>query len=141
MARSIVGVVAGVIVAGLVVLLIEIAGMAVFPPPTGMDPTNPDSIRAHMSALPVGAFLMVLAGWTAGGFAGAWAAGLISSRPVRWPGLVAGAIFAAACVMNLVTLPHPVWFAIAALLLVPAAIWIGTTSGTGGLRAAHGTGR
>ncbi len=139
-ARSILGTVAGVITAGIVVLVIELAGMAIYPPPAGMNPADPETIRTHLAAMPIGAFLAVLAAWASGALLGTWVAGRISGSGARWPGLVAGAIFAAACAFNLVALPHPIWFAIAALILVPAAVWLGTTAGSR-LRPAPGRDR
>lgn len=116
MGRSILGVFAGVAVGIVVVGLVETLGMRLIPPPPGMDPTNPASIAAAMSQMPVGAFLFVLAAWLLGAGAGVTTAMRVARSDRRWPGLLVGGFILAATVYNLWTIPHPVWVAVSGVL-------------------------
>jgi len=66
MGRSILGVLAGLVVGIVLVALVETLGMRLIPPPPGMDPTDPASIAAAMRNMPIGSFLFVLAAWFLG---------------------------------------------------------------------------
>ena len=112
MGRSILGVFAGVAVGVLVIGLVETLGMRLIPPPPGMDPTNPASIAAAMSQMPIGSFLFLLAAWILGAGAGATTAMRVARSGQRWPGLLVGGVILAATVYNLWTIPHPVWVAV-----------------------------
>ncbi len=112
MGRSILGVFAGVAVGIVVVGLVETLGMRLIPPPPGMDPTNPASIAAAMSQMPVGSFLFLLAAWILGAGAGVTTAMRVARSGQRWPGLLVGGVILAATVYNLWTIPHPVWVAV-----------------------------
>jgi hypothetical protein len=127
--RLIGGIAAGIVVAFVVVFAIEMAGMRLFPPPPGMDPMNPESVRQYIGQMALGAFVAVLLSWTAGAFAGAWVTARVSSHPTLRPSLAVGGLFVAASLYNLVTIPHPVWFTVIALVLLPLAAWLGATTG------------
>jgi hypothetical protein len=128
--RVILSVVAGVVAGTAVVFLVESLGHRVFPPPAGLNPSDPESIRAAMAKLPIGALLAVLVAWIAGSFAGGWLAALIARRVV--PALIVGFLILAASAVNLIMIPHPVWFAIAGLLVILPAAWLGGKVATRG---------
>lgn len=112
MGRSILGVILGLVVGILLVGLVETLGMRLIPPPAGMDPTDPDSIAAAISSMPVGSFLFVLAAWWLGAGVGASTAARVARTHARWPGLTVGGAILAATLYNLWTIPHPVWVAL-----------------------------
>lgn len=76
--RLALGVVLGVVAGGLAVLVIELASHAIWPPPAGIDPTNPESIKAAMDQIPLAAKAALVAAWTLGGFLAAFVAGLVA---------------------------------------------------------------
>ena len=125
MGRIVLGLLAGLVVAGLTIFVIEALGHAVYPPPPGIDPRNPESLRSIIATLPAGAFAFVLLAWLLGSVAGAWTAVRMVGRRWLWPGLAVGAIVLAGVVYNMMALPHPTWMLPVALLGVPAATWIG----------------
>ena len=67
----IVGVVAGLVVAMLVVMAVEGAGHAMFPPPEGLDITRPEDQAQLMELIPLGAKIAVVVAWFLGALAGA----------------------------------------------------------------------
>lgn len=133
MLRSILATLAGLIAAILVVAMIELAGNRIWPAPVEIHPDDPESIRAAMESMPLGALLSVAVAWVAGAFIGAWVAARISFK--RWPGWIVGGLIALASVSNLIFIPHPWWFWIAALGLVPLAAWWATRQAWPGNRA------
>lgn len=114
------GLVAG---AGLNVAIVGIS-TALYPPPPDLDPEDVAAIGAYVAGLPAGAFLIVLAGHFVGTLFGAWLAARLAGRT---PALVAGvvaAVFLAAGIANLTSIPHPPWFQVVDLLAYPAAGWL-----------------
>jgi hypothetical protein len=123
--RSILGVVAGAVVAFIGVMVIEAVGMKVYPPPPGLDPNNPESIRAMMKDIPAGALGFVLAGWVVGTLAGAAVAARIATRSPMVPAMIVGVLLLAAGVANLVMIPHPLWFTVASVVAILPAAYAG----------------
>ncbi len=123
MRRGILGIVAGVVAGGAVILLVEGLGMRVYPPPAGLDLKNPESIRTFMKNAPVGALLFVLAAHAAGGLAGGSLAALAGRA--LWPGIATGAILMVLALLNLLAVPHPAWFWAASLVLPVPLAWAG----------------
>lgn len=126
MGRKILAGVVGAIVAGFVVFLVETVGSLIYPPPADFDWRNPESVRALLASMPIGAFLLVASGWFLGTAAGAWLAAWLGGRT---PALVVGALLLTACVFNLVTLPHPMWFWPIGLAAAPLGTMLGLALG------------
>lgn len=122
--RMILGIVAGVVVGGLVVFLVESAGHAMFPPPVGTDLSNPEAMKTLIASLPAGAIVMLLLGWFLGALAGAVTAKVIAKREMAaW---IVGVIFVALTASNFIYIPHPVWMMAAGVALPLLAAWIVT---------------
>jgi hypothetical protein len=115
------GVIAGIVAAGLIVTIAEMAGMKAYPPPPGLNPNNPEQMKEIIRLMPVAAMLFVLVGYTFGAYAGSAVAMLISRRNLI-AGLIPAVLFLAATAFNLAILPSPVWFNVAAFVLELAAI-------------------
>ena len=121
MLRSILAVLAGLVVAWITVSLFEFASMHTFPPPPGVDVRDPQQVAALVSRMPVGALALVLAGWVVGALDGGLAAALIAKR--RVPAVVVGALVALGALAMVMMVPHPLWMSIAGVFLpVPAAL-------------------
>jgi hypothetical protein len=121
-ARSVVGVVAGVILGMILMMGIEFVGQVIYPLPPGVDPNDFEALKALLATMPVGALLFVLLGWfvapLAGGFIAAW----IARRAPVAHALVVGLFFLAGGIAMLMLMPHPVWFAVVGgTLFLPAA--------------------
>jgi hypothetical protein len=131
MARAIFSIVAGLIVAVVCVFAMEYITHIFHPAPPGFDPRDKDAVRALVAGLPLLAFILVLFGWLLGAGLGAFMAVRINRRIAKWPGLLIGALLLAATLYNLLTIPHPVWFFVAAVIGIPIATWLGTNVGYG----------
>lgn len=125
MGRKILAVVAGVILAGVVTFAVQKIGHQVYPPPENLDTKNMEAMKAYIATLPVGALLFVLLSYIVGSSAGGWlAAKIVRTSQIHLP-LTVGGIQLLFGIMNLVTIPHPVWFAIASVIVFLPAAYFG----------------
>lgn len=120
MLRTILGVVLGVIVAVIVVGVVEGVGHTIFPPPPGVNLTDPAQLATVMDKIPFAAKIAVLLAWVLGTLAGASAGNVIAGRRA-WAGRIVTLVVLALSIFNMTTIPHPVWFMIAAVIGMLAA--------------------
>lgn len=145
--RSILAVILGMLLCFSIVALVEAAGSRLVPPsedvkaimePLSKLPPNEvmaalraemakPEVRATFLAQPFTVFLPPLFSWIVAGMMGSWAAGLIARRRPMVHGFIVGGLFLLATIMNLFSLPHPVWMQVASLVLVPGAIFFGAS--------------
>ena len=122
MLRSILAVLAGLVVAWITISLFEFASMHAFPPPPGVDVRDPQQLAALVSQMPVAALALVLAGWVVGAMDGGLVSTLIAKR--RVPAIVVGVLVMLGAFLMMAMVPHPLWMAIAGVLLpLPAALF------------------
>lgn len=127
--RNVLALLGAALAAGILMVCIQAVGIRRYPPPPGLD-FNDKAVMARFAAtLPVGAFLFVLASYAVGVTAGAWLAPRLSVSEHRRQGVMIGLLFFVASLLNLSSFPHPAWFWIANLLIVPAATWLGLKLG------------
>lgn len=135
MARSLLGVLAGAVVAVVVIMLVEMVSLWLYPLPAGVDASDHAALAAAVRMLPVGAFLLILVAWLLGAATGAVVALRVAMGAARWPGLAVGGLVLAGAAYNLATIPHPTWFVGVAVVGIIAATLLSTRSRT---RAARG---
>ena len=133
--RSILAVVVGMLVAFVIIALVQTVGMRVYPPPAGMDPSNPESIKAAMAQLPLGALLFVLLAYAAGSVAGGWTAARFAPKSRMMHAMIVGAILLGAGIMNMMTIPHPGWFWASAIAIYLLGAWSGGSAATAAAEA------
>ncbi len=121
MGRSLLGVLAGALVAMVVIMIVESLGMWLYPLPAGVDTTDPAAIAAAIPLLPLGAFLFVIASWVLAAAVGALVALRVARGPARWPGLAVGCLVLLGAAYNMMVIPHPTWFVGAAVAGIVAA--------------------
>jgi hypothetical protein len=123
MGRTILGMVVGLVTMWLTVTALEFLGLAMFPPPAGLNPQNPEHLQMIIAASPLGALVMLVLAWAAGAFVGGWIAARIA-RHTR-AAAVAVALFVMAGVAGMVVLvpDHPRWVSTLGFLLpIPVAL-------------------
>lgn len=125
MLRNILAVVAGVLVAGLLVAAVETVSNSFFPPAVDLSDGDMDALRAHVGSLPVTAFLMILFGWSLGAFTGGWLTERIAKTGKPTLSLVFAGVFLILIALNLFSIPHPIWMMVIGLLLPPAMAYAG----------------
>jgi hypothetical protein len=134
MFRSVGAIAAGIVVAYVTVVLINMLNHELFPPPVGLDFSDPDAIRPYLATLPIGAFLLILASSVVAAFVGTLLACYIGKgNPLLYGGVVGGFILAAT-IANFILIPHPLWLVIATLagivLSTLLAMKLAPTAGT-----------
>ena len=125
MIRNILAVLVGIAVGGLTVGGVEMLGHRLFPPPEGLDPSNPESITAAIEQMPWVALLFVPLAWFVGTLVGtALAANLASSHRIRCAYVVGGLMLLGG-VTTLLRIPHPYWLTLLGVFVFFPSTWIG----------------
>ena len=131
--RSITAVIVGFVVASLVMMIVEFLNGHVFYPGLGKAAEgvmDREVLRALLAKAPIGAMLVVIAGWILGGVTGGWVASKLSPRTAMRSGLVLGALLTLSGVANNLMIPPPAWFWAASLIVLTPAAYGGVRLGT-----------
>ena len=121
MFRNIAAVIAGIVTAFVTIMLIDKIGHTIYPPPEGLDFTDPDAVRPYLATLPIGAFLFILASSVVAAFIGTLIACYIGTANATLFGAVVGGIVLAATIANFIAIPHPLWLSLATLIGIVAS--------------------
>lgn len=136
MLRIFLGIVAGVVLAFVVITALEMVSYVAFPPPAGLDPADPEDVKRIVAAAPMAAKVWVVFCWFAGVLAGGWLARRLSRT--GWAGWVIAGLIAVGGIANVLMIPHPLWMQIAAVAAPLLAGWIVTRLPVGGSGSAAG---
>ena len=120
--RMAMGIVAGIVVAFLCILAVEWVGHSLYPPPPGLDFSNPADMERLMAAMPATAKAFILVAWFVGALAGAWTANRIAGRSLA--GWVVALLVIAFGVATMIMIPHPGWMWAGGIVLPLVAGWI-----------------
>jgi hypothetical protein len=123
MGRTILGILAGLVVAWLAMTICEFASLFLHRPSAGLDLRDPQALAAHIAAAPLSAMLVVVVGWALAAFVGAWVAARIA-RHRRAAALVIGLLVLAGVIANIAMIPHPLWMTVAGLALPLPLAWL-----------------
>ena len=124
MLRKVLGALAGIATAVLTVMLMQWLSHIIYPLPDGLEVTNSGAMSAHIAAAPVAALLLVLAGYLIATFDGTFVACLIGRAPPYIYALLIGVLMLAGTASDLIMIPHPTWFSIAAVAGIIASAWL-----------------
>lgn len=109
-----------------VIFLIESLGHILYPMPEGIDPNNVEDIKKLMANVPIGALFIVLCAAFLGGMAGGFVAGKFDTDNAKKHALIVGGILTLLGILNLVVIPHPIWFMIVDVLIYNIGAFIGS---------------
>jgi hypothetical protein len=129
MGRTILGILAGVVVAWLVISLCEFASLYLHRPAPGVDLRDPQALAAHIAAAPIQAMLLVVTGWMVAAFGGGWLAARIARHRTA-AALVIGALVVLGVIANNMMIPHPLWMTIVGIVLPLPLAWLAARSAT-----------
>lgn len=114
--RSIAAIILGAMVTVLVISGFQWLGHQLFPPPTGLDFNNPETLKGFVDALPFAAKAMVVGSWCVGAYCGSWVACLIKPRYRKLSVVIVSALVVAGTIMVTQQFPHPQWMLLIGVL-------------------------
>lgn len=120
--RILFGIVAGLVAAFACIYAIELACMQLYPPPAGMDYSDPAAVERMMAQIPVAALAIVAFAWFVGALVGGWIANAIAAR--AWAGWIIAALLVAGAVATMVMIPHPAWMWVAGVAAPLLGGWL-----------------
>ena len=123
MIRSTLAGVAGLAISVLIVMVNERIGHMIYPPPEGLDFSDPDVTRPYLASLPAWALLQLIVGWMLGVFAGILVASAIGNAKPLIYAVIIGGLILAATIANLILIPHPMWFNVIGPAAILASAW------------------
>ena len=120
--RNLAAVVAGLVVAMLVIGGVEAMGHAIFPPPPGLDLARAEDKARIMEAIPIEAKIAVVVAWFLGSLAGASTAIAIAQRVL--PAWIVAVAIAGLGLWTTQLFPHPDWMLASAVVLPLVAVLV-----------------
>ena len=124
MGRTLLGMLAGVIVCMVTISAVHALGHALYPPPPGLDPSNADDVPAWVAVAPTGALVFVLAAWLTGTFVGASVGARIARHPRAAAFLVALVVMTGVGAMIVKVPQHPQWLSALGFMLPLLVSWV-----------------
>lgn len=119
--RTLGAIVAGMLVAFLLVVAVELFSAVVHPLPPDFGGTEEEMCQ-HVERYPGWVLAVVVPAWAGAALAGTWIAGRLGNRGSA---LFVGLLLLAGVILNASMLPYPLWFKIACLIAIPCAIVAG----------------
>jgi hypothetical protein len=121
--KSLIAVVAGIIVGGVVVFLVEAIGSSLLSMVTGIEPITAQGAAALASVRPTESLLVVVLAYVLGPLSGGYIAARLAPTKRYYHAIAVGAVQLVFGVITLALFPHPEWFWIATLVtFIPAAV-------------------
>jgi hypothetical protein len=119
--RPIGAIIAGMLVAFVLVIAVELFSAVVHPLPPDFGHTEAEMCQ-HVERYPAWVLAVVVPMWAGAALAGTWVAGRLGNRASA---LVVGVLLFAAVAFNLSMLPYPIWFKGGCLIAIPLAVVAG----------------
>jgi len=130
MFRTFIAILVGAFAAMLVITGVELVGIKLHPPPTGLDMQDMAQVADFIAHLPMSAKAIIVGGWLLAALVGGFTTGMLAHMWQVPAGMVPGVLVAAGTVANALEIPHPTWMtatgAVGALLLG----WLGARIGS-----------
>lgn len=126
MIKSIVAALAGLVAAFIVIYLVELLSHALYPTPQDFDYRKPGALEELIEKAPTGSLVFVIVAWALGSFVGGVVASLVAPAKPMGHAMVVACILMFAGLINLIALPHPVWFWIIGLAVYLPFAYLGS---------------
>ncbi|RLS54491.1 MAG: hypothetical protein DWH91_11645 [Planctomycetota bacterium] len=116
--RMILSLIAGIGVALILVIAVELISAVIHPVPPGFQGTM-DEMCQHVAQYPHWVLGLVVPAWGGTAFLGTWVARKLGNRS---SGVIVGLLLLAAVICNVTQLPYAIWFKVVILLVIPVAV-------------------
>lgn len=124
MIRKVTSIMFGLIIAVALVIVVQMIGHSIYPLPPGTDFNDPESIRAMMDSISPLSLVIGILSYVLGTFGGGLFASLIARETPSLYAAVIGTFVMLGAVLNLYSVPHPLWFSVSAIVSIVAAALI-----------------
>lgn len=124
--KAVLAVLAGILAGGLVIGLAEM--VSPYEPPVGTNINDAEKIGEWIKTLPASAFMFLLLSYFLGAAVGGWVANRLASTTHYRPALLVGFGLFVAGLLNVLAIPHPLWFSLVSSVIYFAGAWIGGRS-------------
>ncbi|MBL8814778.1 MAG: hypothetical protein JNL58_02020 [Planctomyces sp.] len=114
---------------GILAMVVQAISNILYPLPEGIDTSDLDALKKHISTLPAGAFGLVLLSYVAGTTAGSWVGVRSSAARSAIPAWILVGLNLLAGIANMVMIPHPPLFMAACLAVFPICGYLGIRLG------------
>ena len=131
MGKSILSILAALIGGTIITFLFEMIGNSIYPVPDGMDMTNPEVIKKYIQTAPTGALIWVILSWSIATFAAGFIASIIAGKSKLIHAIIVSIVLMMFGIINMLMIPHPVWFWIAGILVYVPLGYLGGKLGAG----------
>lgn len=122
MLRSILAILAGLLIAFALMFGMQLMGMQLFPLPADSVLDNQVDLARLVAQSSLGQKIWIVLEWALASFVGAWVAAHLSRHP-QPSALVVGAAITLGVLMNASVLPQPIWMSVLGLLLPLPLAW------------------
>jgi hypothetical protein len=120
--RTLVAIIAGMLVAFVLIVAVELFSAVVHPVPPDFGGTMEEMCQ-HVARYPTWILALVVPAWGAAAFVSTWTAKKIGNRGSA---ICVGLLLLAGVVLNISMLPYPIWFKLVILLVIPTALVLGS---------------
>lgn len=121
--RSVLGVIMGIVVGGILISLCEMLGHRLFPVPPEIGNITPDRCSDAIKLLRPVHFASVIFAWFFGSTAGGALSAAVAGRSWLRQSLIVSAFFLAGAVYTVTHCTHPTWFVVVGLFsFLPASV-------------------
>jgi hypothetical protein len=121
--KNIIVVIGAMIMGGVLIYGIESLNHLVFPPPADLNTSDMEALKAYMQQAPAGSLAILLLAHASGAFISGWIISRFAASNIRMLVLITGMIWMITGVINLIVIPHPLWFSVAdACIYLPMTI-------------------
>lgn len=124
MLRTILAILAGLLVALATIIALEYLGMSLFPVPAGVTLQDEADLARLVAEATTGKLLWVVLGWALAALSGGWTAARLSRAHRRIAALCVAGLIVAGVGVTVATIPHPGWMVAAGLLLPLPLAWL-----------------
>lgn len=124
MLRTILAILAGLLVALVTIVAMEYLGMSLFPVPADVTLEDEADLARLVAEAPTGKLLWVALGWALAALLGGWTAARLSRAHRRVAALCVGGLIVIGVGATVATIPHPAWMVATGLLLPLPIAWL-----------------
>ena len=117
MGRTLLGILAGMVTAWLLIMAGQFASGMLYPPPPGLNLRQPEQLAAFIAQAPPAAMALVVLSWVLGALGGGWVAEKVARSHPQFAALMIGVLVLAGVVAHNTLIPHPGWMTVLGVAL------------------------